>query len=190
MSNKHAEINDQELLALFAQEATKHKAFEVLVDKYQRKIYYYIRKMVIDHDDADDITQDVFLKAWKNLEKFKGEAGIYTWLYRIATNETLNFLTKKRKRYFIPFDDVANELENKLLNTHNLSGDEISLRLERAILRLPDKQRVIFNLRYFEEMPYKEMQEVLGTSEGGLKASFHQAVKKLEKWLGAELFTS
>ncbi len=183
------EIEDQVLLAQFGTEATRHYAFNQLVLKYQQRIYYYIRKMVIDHDDADDITQDVFVKVWHNLPSFRQDANFYTWLYRIATNECLNFLGKKRRRFMLPIHDVESELLEKLHASDTIiTGDDITLRLQEALLKLPEKQRLVFNMKYFEDLTYEEISAILGTSVGGLKASYHHATKKIEAFLGAQQF--
>lgn len=174
-------MTDEELLELFRNPDTQRNAFNMLVKKYQQKVYWLIRKMVIDHDDSDDLTQEVFIKAWSSLENFRGDSKLYTWLYRIATNEALNFLNKKRKRFFIPIYDVENELSEKLEADSLINGDEIQLKLQKAILKLPEKQRIVFNMKYFEEMSYEDISEVTGTSVGALKASYHWAVKKIEE---------
>ena len=139
--------------------------------------------MVIDHDDADDLVQEVFLKVWKNLAGFKGDSALYTWIYRIATNDCLQFLNKKRRRFMIPIHDVNAELSKKLEASPYIDGDEIQLKLQKALLTLPDKQRLVFNMKYFDELPYEDIAEITGTSVGGLKASFHHAIKKIEKIL-------
>ncbi len=139
--------------------------------------------MVIDHDDADDLTQEVFLKVWKNLSKFRKDAQLYTWIYRIATNECLTFLSSKKRRFFLPIHDITSELTEKLTSSPDIAGDEIQLKLQKAILRLPDKQRLVFNMRYFDELKYEEISEILGTSVGALKASYHIAAKKIEEYL-------
>ena len=139
--------------------------------------------MVIDHDDADDITQDVFIKVWNNIESFREDSKLYTWIYRIATNESLNFLAKKKRRFFLPIHDVANELIGKLDQSQDFTGDEIAMKLQKALLQLPDKQRLVFNMKYFDEMKFSEIAEITGTSEGALKASYHHAVKKIENIL-------
>lgn len=154
-----------------------------MVRKYQQKIYWHIRKMVIDHDDSDDLVQEVFVKIWKNLDNFREDAQLYTWIYRIATNECLNFLRKKKNRFFLPIHDVQNELSGKLDNSPYIDGDEIQIKLQKAILKLPDKQRMVFNMKYFEEMKYEEISEITDTSVGSLKASYHHAVKKIEEFL-------
>ena len=142
--------------------------------------------MVIDHDDADDITQEVFIKVHKAIDTFREDSQLYTWIYRIATNESLTFLSKKRRRFFLPLDDVAAELTAKIDSSPHISGDEIQKKLQKALLTLPDKQRLVFNLKYYEEMPYQQMAEITGTSEGALKASYHHAVKKIEEFLSKD----
>jgi RNA polymerase sigma-70 factor (ECF subfamily) len=176
-------MTDAELLEKAANPDTRNFGFNLLVRKYQQRVYWLIRKMVIDHDDADDLTQETFIKVWQALPNFRGDAQLYTWIYRIATNECLNFLAKKRRRFFLPIGDVENELSEKLDENPDLTGDEIQLRLQKAILTLPDKQRLVFNLRYFDEMKYEDMAEITGTSVGALKASYHLAVKKVEDFL-------
>jgi RNA polymerase sigma-70 factor (ECF subfamily) len=135
---------------------------------------------VLDHDDADDILQNVFIKAYHGLDKFRGESKILTWLYRIATNESISFLNSKKKRFLIPIADVENQLSKNLEADNYFSGDHIQMKLQQAILTLPEKQRLVFNMKYFEEMKYEDMSEILGTSVGALKASYHHAVKKIE----------
>ncbi len=176
-------MEDSEILEKFRQEETQNYAFNLLVRKYQQKIYWHIRKMVIDHDDANDLTQDVFVKIWKNLFEFRQDAQLYTWIYRIATNECLNFLSKKRKRFFLPLHNVEHELEAKLESSDCIGGDEIQLKLQKALLKLPEKQRLVFNMKYFDELKYEEISEIVGTSVGALKASYHIAVKKIEDYL-------
>jgi len=176
-------LEDQDILLKFADPASRNVAFNQLVRKYQTKVYWHVRKMVIDHDDADDLTQDVFVKVWKYLENFRQDASLYTWIYRIATNECLSFLQSKRRKFFLPLHDVAAELTAKVEADPGLAGDEIELRLQKAILKLPDKQRLVFNLRYYDEMPYEQMAEVTGTSVGALKASYHHAAKKIEQYI-------
>lgn len=181
-------LDDNQLLTGFKNPSTKNYAFNLLTRKYQERIYWHIRKMVISHDDTDDLVQDTFVKVWKNLEKFKGNSQLYTWIYRIATNECLAFLNKKRRRFFIPIHDISNELTNKLEADINMDGNEIQFKLQKALLILPDKQRLVFNMKYFDEMKYQEISAILGTSVGALKASYHLAVKKIEKALKNEDF--
>lgn len=139
--------------------------------------------MVIDHDDADDMVQEIFVKVWKNIHQFREDSKLYTWIYRIATNECLTFLRKKKKKFFIPLNDVTAELTEKLENDPGLSGDAIQLKLQKAILTLPDKQRMVFNMRYFDDMKFKDIAEITGTSLGALKANYHHAAKKIEEYL-------
>jgi RNA polymerase sigma-70 factor (ECF subfamily) len=151
--------------------------------KYQSRLYWHVRKMVVDHDDADDLLQEIFVKVWKALPNFRQDAQLYTWLYRIATNECLGFLNSRRRKFLLPMNDVGEELAAKLEADESLAGDAIELKLQKAILTLPDKQRLVFNLRYYDEMPYEQMSEVTGTSVGALKASYHHAAKKIEDYM-------
>ncbi|MCS6967795.1 MAG: RNA polymerase sigma factor [Cytophagales bacterium] len=176
-------MDDREILEKFKQDSSKNWAFAQLMNKYQKRIYMHIRKMVIDHDDADDLTQEVFVKVWHHLESFRNHSSLFTWLYRIASNECLNFLNRKRRRFLVPICDVQKELTSKLENQWTFSGDEIQLKLQKALLTLPDKQRLVFNLRYYEELSYEEISAITGTSVGALKASYHHAVKKVEEYL-------
>ncbi len=176
-------MTDKELLEKFANPESRNYAFNLLVRQYQQKVYWHIRKMVIDHDDANDLTQDTFIKAWKGLEHFKGDSQLFTWLYRIATNESLNHLAKKKRRFFLPINDITEELSNKLEDSDLISGDEIQLKLQKALLTLPDKQRLVFNMKYYDELKYEDISEITGTSVGALKASYHLAVKKVEEFL-------
>ena len=178
-----AQVEDAEILRKFQDEKTRNEAFNLLLKKYQQKLYWHIRRLVIDHDDADDIVQDTFVKIWKNLPGFRSDAQLYTWMYRIATNECITFLNKKKQRNNIPLDDVAYELADTLADSTYFNGDKAQLKLQQAILTLPEKQRLVFNMKYYDDMKYEEMSDVLGTSVGALKASFHLAVKKIESFL-------
>ena len=175
------EYSDKELLEQFRNEATRNYAFNLLVRKYQQKLYWHIRRIVIDHDDANDVIQNTFIKIWKALDNFKEDSQLYTWLYRIATNESLTFL--KQKKAFVSFDEVSYGLANSLQDDSFFKGDEIQKRLQLAILTLPEKQRIVFNMKYFDEMKYEEMSQVLETSVGALKASYHHAVTKIEEYI-------
>jgi RNA polymerase sigma factor (sigma-70 family) len=177
------EVEDAEILSKFQNEKTRNEAFNMLLKKYQQKIYWHIRRMVIDHDDSDDLVQDVFIKVWKNLANFRNDAQLYTWMYRIATNECITFLNKKKQKNNISLDDVSYELADTLTDSTYFNGDAAQRKLQEAILTLPDKQRMVFNLKYFDDMKYEEMSQVVGTSVGALKASFHLAVKKIEAFL-------
>lgn len=155
----------------------------MLVRAYQQRVYWHVRKMVIDHDDADDLTQEVFIKIHKYIENFREDSQLFTWIYRIATNECLTFLDKKKRRFFLPIGDVEGELTQKLESSSQISGDEIHLKLQKALLKLPDKQRLVFNMKYYEDLSYEEISEITTTSVGALKASYHHAVKKIEELL-------
>ena len=146
-------------------------------------MYWVIRRMVIEHEVADDVAQETFVKVWKNIESFKGDSKLYTWIYRIATNEALNHLRKKKRRFFIPIGDIEHELSSSLDTDIYYSGDEIQLKLQKALLKLPEKQRLVFNMKYFEEMKFKDIAEVMEVSVGSLKAQYHHAVKKIEKFI-------
>ena len=176
-------MEDQELILKFLHSDTRNFAFNQLVRQYQQKVYWHIRKMVIDHEDANDLTQEVFIKIRKNLASFRQDSQLYTWIYRIATNECLNFLSAKRRKFFLPIHDVAAELSQKLDTSPTLDGDEIQKKLQKALLQLPDKQRLVFNMKYYDDLKYEEISEILGTSVGALKASYHYAVKKIEDYL-------
>ncbi|MGD1841619.1 MAG: RNA polymerase sigma factor [Thermonemataceae bacterium] len=177
-------MEDQVILEKFKEAESQHYAFNQLVTKYQEKIYWLVRKMVIDHEDADDLTQEVFIKVWQNLSSFKEQSKLYTWIYRIAVNECLAFLKKKKRKFLLPINDVSKELTQKLTaDPYTVSGDEIALKLQKAILTLPDKQRLVFHMKYFDEMKYSEISAILETSVGALKASYHLAVKKIEAFM-------
>lgn len=181
-------IEDDQLLADFNRTESSERAFRQLIGKYQQRVYLLVRKMVIDHDDADDVVQEVFIKVWKNIHKFEGGSQLFTWIYRIATNECLRFLErKKKKRFWISMNDVSTELATKIDTAPHISGNEVQRKLQKALLRLPDKQRLVFNLKYFEELRYDEMAEITGTSVGGLKASYHHAVKKIQEDLKMQI---
>lgn len=162
------------------------KAFAKVVSFYSEKLYWQIRKMVLSHDDANDLLQNTFIKAWLNMDLFRGEAKLSTWLYKIAINECITFLNKQRAQNNISIDDTDVFLLGKLEGDEFFDGDAAQEKLQKAILTLPEKQRVVFNMRYFDEMPYEEISEILGTSVGALKASYHHAVKKIENFLTQE----
>ncbi len=176
-------LADSDILELFKQSDGKEQALSALISKYQQKLYWHIRKIVIDHDDTDDVLQNTFIKIWKGLEGFKGDSQLYTWLYRIATNEALTFLRQKQKQNTTSLHPIEYSLSKSLESDVYFKGDAIQLKLQQAILTLPEKQRIVFNLRYFDEMPYEQMSEVLETSVGALKASYHLAAKKIENHL-------
>ncbi len=171
-------MNEDQLIQNLKNLSTQHRAFETVVNLYKEKLYWHIRKMVYSHQDADDLLQDTFLKAWKNIAHFRGDAKLFSWLYRIATNEVITFLNKKNKQHKIP-GQLEDLMLEKLSSDPWFCGDELQLQLQRAILALPEKQRLVFNMKYFQDMKYHEMASILDTSEGALKASYHHAVKKI-----------
>ena len=175
------DYTDIELLELFRNADRKHYAFNLLVRKYREKIYFFIRRMVISHEDADDVVQNVFIKVWKNLDSFREDSKFYTWLYRIAVNESLSFLKSKKLHSILSLSSPEASLVKTLHDDNYFDGSAIQIILREAIIKLPRKQQVVFNMRYFDEMSYEEMSEILGTSVGALKASYHFAAKKIEQ---------
>jgi RNA polymerase sigma-70 factor (ECF subfamily) len=178
-------LEDKELLLKIRNQETRGYGFNLLIRAYQQRVYWHVRKMVIDHDDADDLTQEVFIKVHKSIDNFREDSQLFTWIYRIATNECLTFLNKKRRRFFLPLEDVGKELATKLDTSPEISGEDIQKKLQKALLKLPDKQRLVFNMKYFDDLPYENISKITGTSVGALKASFHHAVKKIEDYLTA-----
>jgi RNA polymerase sigma factor (sigma-70 family) len=179
-------MEDAQIISMFAEERSREEAFNQLLKKYQQKIYWHVRRMVINHDDADDVTQDIFVKVWRNLEKFREDSQLYTWLYRIATNECITFLNKKKQKNNVSLDDESSSyLSDSLADGTYFNGDKAQLKLQEALLTLPEKQRLVFNMKYFEDLKYDEISEILGTSVGALKASYHLAVKKIEHFFNS-----
>jgi len=176
-------LSDTELLTQFREPATKEKAYTAIIKKYQEKLYWHIRRMVVSHDDTDDVLQNVFIRVWKGLENFREDSQLYTWLYRVATNECLTFLEQQKKRATMSLSDLDPALSEKIKADQNFDANKLEWKLQLAIQQLPEKQRVVFQLRYYDEMPYEEMSRVLDTSEGALKASYHHAVKKIEEYI-------
>lgn len=172
---------------MFRDEESRNAALAQLISKYQQRLYWHIRKIVISHDDSDDVLQNTFIKIWKGLERFKEESQLYTWIYRIATNEALTFLRQKARKQTTSIHPIEYELSKSLEGDQYFSGDEIQLKLQQAILSLPEKQRLVFNMRYYDEIPYEDMSRILDTSVGALKSSYHIAAKKIEEMLAGEL---
>ncbi len=172
--------SDEELLALFRDKSCRYEAFNKIVEQYKERLYWHIRRILMIHDDTDDVLQNTFMKAWKGLEFFRQESQLYTWLCRIATNESITFLHQKRNKQMLSVDDAEIHLYQSLQSDAYFSGDELQLQLQKAILTLPEKQRIVFNMKYFDEMTYEDMSEVLGTSVGALKASYHHASNKIK----------
>ncbi len=181
MAEKH--LDDKFLLARFKDPATRESGYTDIIKKYQEKLYWHIRRMVINHEDANDVLQNMFIKAWNGLDNFREDSQLYTWLYRIATNECLTHIEQQKKRSAVSLSDVENGLSNQLKADKNFDANKIEWKLQLAIQKLPEKQRIVFNLRYYDEMPYEEMSRVLETSEGALKASYHHAAKKIEDFI-------
>jgi RNA polymerase sigma-70 factor (ECF subfamily) len=174
-------LTDKELVQLFLEGDNPNYAFNLIVHKYRERLYWHIRKIVISHDDTDDVLQNTFIKAWSALPEFRGDSQLFTWLYRIATNESLTFLKKKRTKFLLPLVDVERQLSNSIEDDPYFNGDALQKKLQKAVLKLPEKQRLVFNMRYYDEMKYEDISDVLGTSVGALKASYHHAVQKIEK---------
>jgi len=167
----------------FRDDRHREHAFNQIVRKYQERLYWHIRKIVISHEDADDVIQNTFIKAFQGLESFREDASLYTWLYRIATNESFSFLKKQKSDLTIPVGETREYLEKALISDPYTNGDEIQMKLQKAIIRLPEKQRIVFNMKYFDELKYEEISDILNTSVGALKASYHHAVKKIKQYL-------
>ncbi len=176
------EQHDQEILDLLKKPDGREEAFRKLVHYHQKGIYGIIRKLVINHDDADDLVQEVFVKIWKGLDTFENQSSLFTWMYRIATNEALQFL-RKSKRWKWMLIDSSTSLEPYLKQDPVISADEVQMKLQKAILKLPYKQRLVFHLRYYEDLTYEEIAEITNTGQGSLKASYHHAVTKIKKFL-------
>ena len=174
---------DTELLFQFRDPLTKDRGFTAIIKKYQEKLYWHIRRIVVSHEDANDVLQNVFIRVWNGLSNFREDAQLYTWLYRIATNECLTFLGQQKKKSTVSINDVESGLSNKILADKYFDSSKLEWKLQLAIQHLPEKQRSVFNVRDFEDMPYEEMSRVLETSQGALKASYHHAVKKVEEFI-------
>lgn len=172
-------IDEKKLVKQLQDPATASSAFNILIKTYGEKMYWQIRKMVVNHDDANDLLQNAFMKAWNNIHNFRGDARLSTWLYKIAVNESINFLNKERQKRELTDDTDDSFLINNLEADPYFDGDRLKVELQKAIASLPEKQRIVFNMRYFDEMKYEEISDILGTSVGALKASYHHAMKKV-----------
>ncbi len=176
---------DAQIIELLSSSETKRNGFQLLVESYSERLYWHLRRYVNFHEDADDLLQDVFIKVWQKWDQFQGRSSLYTWIYRVATNEALSFIRKNKKMQIVDIanDDEAISLEERLVADPLFDGDEVALKLQVAIEQLPEKQKAVFMLRYYEEMKYEEISQVLETSVGALKANYHHAVKKIEDYL-------
>ncbi len=181
------EWNDVELVNQFKQPETKQAAFKLILQKYQRKVYWQVRRIVIDHDDADDVVQNTFIKVWEKLDDFRSDSQLFTWLYRIATNEALGFLQKKKSDRNVSMEEMQEQLGEQLTASTYFNGNKLELTLQQAILSLPEKQRLVFNMKYYDNLKYDEMEAILGTSVGALKASYFHATKKVEEFVKRSL---
>lgn len=175
-------IEDAALTARLRSPDTVREAFGEAIRRYSEPLYWQIRRLVQSHDDANDILQNTFMKAWMSIENFRGEAKLSTWLYKIAINESLTFLERERKRSHMSLDDQEAAIVNQIASDRDFDGDELARKLQQAIALLPEKQRIVFNMKYFDDMKYEDMSEILGTSVGALKASYHLATKKIEQF--------
>lgn len=178
--------NELDLIARLKSDATKESAFRELMSLYKERLYWHIRKIVLSHDDADDVLQNTFIKVFRSIDKFKGDSKLYSWMYRIATNESITHINKNAKRLRITSEEVHNNALNNLTADVYFEGDAIQLKLQQAIATLPQKQKLVFNMKYFDNMKYKDISEILDTSEGALKTSYHLAVKKIETFLTSD----
>lgn len=177
------EYSDTELMDKFLDESTRHYAFNLLVCQYQQRLYWHVRRILLDHEDTNDVVQNMFIKVWNNLLNFRRDSQLYTWLYRIATNEAITFLKQKNRKSFISFNNVEHEMAGSLNSDPLFTGDRIQKKLQEAILKLPTQQRIVFNMKYFDGMKYEEISEILGVTVGALKASYHHAVKKITNFV-------
>ena len=177
------ESSEKQLVQQLQNGGDRNAAFQELVTLYKERLYWQIRNIIKDHDDTDDVLQNTFIKVYKNIDAFKGDSLLYSWMYRIATNEALNFLNQKSRRLKISSEELQQQIVMNLESDVHFEGDEIQLKLQQAIATLPPKQQQVFNMKYYQELKYKEISDILETSEGALKASYHIAVKKIEEFL-------
>lgn len=179
-------INESDFILRLQNPNSKEAAFRELLQLYKERLYWHIRKIVLNHDDADDVLQNTFIKVYRSIDKFKGESKLYSWLYRIATNESITHINRNAKRLQITNEEHQNNAINSLTADVYFEGDDIQLKLQKAIASLPQKQQLVFNMKYFDDIKYKDMSEILDTTEGALKASYHLAVKKIESFLTSD----
>lgn len=180
------DVSDSEIVALYASYSTKNKAYTLLVEKYQEQLYWLIRRLVVSHEDAQDILQEVFINVFRFLEGYAGESKLYTWLYRIAINECSKHFRNKRLS-FSSYDEIDSTLINTLYSSESIDGEAVLIKFQEAILRLPEKQRLVFNLRYYDDLPYEEISKILDSSVGTLKTNYHYASEKIKEFMTKEV---
>jgi len=176
-------IDEKKIVAELQDKSTLDRAFRLLMTEYKQRLYWHIRKIVLVHEDADDVLQNTFIKVYRNINSFKGDSKLYSWLYRIATNESITFLNKRAKHQQIESEELQQQIVNNLQADVYFEGNEIQWKLQKAIAQLPQKQQLVFNMKYFDNMKYQDISEILETSVGALKANYHHAVKKIEKYV-------
>lgn len=182
---RETDISDEQILSWLQDKKLAEQGFRALLEKYQERLYWHVRRLVVDHEDANDVIQESLVKVFRKINTFRGRSSLYTWLYRIVTNEALSFLRKQKRKATQSIDDEELLLANQLRADAYFDGDEAQVQLQAAIHRLPEKQRIVFNLRYFDNLSYQDISDILGTSTGALKASYHHAVKKIEQYVTA-----
>lgn len=176
-------VSEEKLVQQLQDPESRNEAFRELLNTYQERLYWQIRNILKNHEDTDDVLQNTFIKIFRNIEKFKGDSQLFSWMYRIATNEAITFLNNRAKKQNISSEELQQQIVNNLESDVYFEGDEIQLKLQKAVASLPEKQQQVFNMKYFQELKYKEISDILGTSEGALKASYHHATKKIEEFL-------
>ena len=179
-------LEEEVLIERMKDPVTREASYRILISTHKERLYWHIRKIVLNHEDADDVLQNTFIKVFRHIDGFNGDSKLYSWMYRIATNESISFLNKKAKHLHVDMKTLQEQSVDKLKADVYFDGDEIQLKLQKAIISLPQKQQLVFNMKYFDDLKYEEMSEVLGTSVGALKASYHHAVKKIEAMLGSD----
>ena len=182
MQRSKGHTDDDLILEMIRSKDRREQGYRLLMNTYQEPLYWHVRRIVLTHEDADDVVQNVWIKIFKNIERFKGDSKLFTWMYKIATNEALSHIKKMQRKQAVSLDD-ENSVVRLLKADEYFEGSDIEVQLHAAISQLPEKQKLVFNMRYFDEMSYKDMQKVLGTSIGALKASYHHAVKKIEQFI-------
>jgi len=178
-------LEEKDFIQKLLNPKTQNEAFQILLSQYQRPLYHHIRNIVLNHDDADDVLQNTFIKVFQHLKGFKGDSKLFSWMYRIATNEAITFINQKAKRNGTTSEALQSKIVENLKSDSFFDGTEIQIKLQKAIVTLPEKQQLVFKMKYFEEMKYEDMSEILGTSVGALKASYHHAVKKIENYVNS-----